>query len=51
MGVDDSTKIYSMAGSMQNPTLNSKFIIENIKKSQRVPIERDSLYQEIKVSL
>jgi len=45
--VDDSTKIYSMAGSMEHPTLNSQFIIDTIKEKGRVPVERDSLYKEV----
>ena len=43
--VDDSTKIYSMAGSMQNPTLSSGFLRDEITKRGRLPVERDSLYQ------
>ena len=45
--IDDSTKIYSMAGSMEHPTLNSQFIIDTIKEKGRVPVERDSLYREV----
>ena len=45
--VDDSTKIYSMAGSMEHPALNSQFIIDTIKEKGRLPVERDSLYQEV----
>ena len=43
--VDDSTKIYSMAGSMQNPTLSSGFLRDEITQRGRLPVERDSLYQ------
>ena len=46
--VDDTTKIYSMAGSMENPALTSNFLIDSIKKLGRRPIERDSLYKEVK---
>ena len=45
--VDDSTKIYSMAGSIESPTLSSDFLREQISKLGRVPVERDSLYQEL----
>ena len=47
--VDDTTKIYSMEGSMDNPTLSSEFLIESIKELGRLPVERDSLYREVKV--
>ncbi len=47
--IDDSTKIYSMAGSEeQNPSLSTQELVELIKQANRVPIERDSLYNEIK---
>ena len=46
--VDDTTKIYSMAGSMDSPALTSQFLIDSITELGRLPIERDSLYQEIK---
>ena len=49
--VDDSTKIYSMAGSMEHPTLNSEFIIDSIKEKGRIPVERDSLYKEVTASI
>jgi aminodeoxyfutalosine synthase len=43
--VDDTTKIYSMAGSEeQNPSLTTKQIVELIKAVGRHPIERDSVY-------
>ena len=47
--VDDSTKIYSMAGSIENPTLSSDFLIEEIRKRGFSPVERDSVYREVKV--
>ncbi len=47
--IDDSTKIYSMAGSEeQNPALSTKEIVELIKQVNRTPIERDTLYNELK---
>lgn len=45
--VDDTTKIYSMAGSMENPTLSSDFLKEEILKAGRQPVERNSIYQEV----
>ncbi len=47
--IDDSTKIYSMAGSEeQNPALSTKDLVRLIKQVNRTPIERDSLYNELK---
>lgn len=45
--VDDSTKIYSMAGSMENPALTSDFLRQTIVKEGRVPVERNSVYEEV----
>jgi aminodeoxyfutalosine synthase len=46
--IDDSTKIYSMAGSEeQNPSMNTAEITNLIKQAKRVPIERDTLYNLI----
>jgi aminodeoxyfutalosine synthase len=43
--IDDSTKIYSMAGSEeQNPSMTTTEIINLIKQAKRVPVERDTLY-------
>ena len=47
--VDDSTKIYSMAGSIENPTLSSDFLIDQIRERGFTPVERDSIYQEVQV--
>ena len=47
--IDDTTKIYSMAGSEEkNPTLTTKELVELIKSGGRKPIERDTLYNIIK---
>mgnify|MGYP003498138420 FL=1 len=47
--IDDTTKIYSMAGSEeQNPSMNTGQLVQLIKQVKRQPIERDTLYQEIK---
>ena len=46
--IDDSTKIYSMAGSEeQNPTMSTTDLVALIKQVKRKPIERDTLYNEI----
>ncbi|MBT7896610.1 MAG: CofH family radical SAM protein [Flavobacteriales bacterium] len=48
--IDDSTKIYSMAGvEDQNPTMSTSEITSLIKKVKRIPIERDSIYNQLKV--
>ncbi len=47
--IDDSTKIYSMAGSEeQTPTLTTEQLVRLIKQVNRQPVERDTLYNEIK---
>lgn len=47
--IDDSTKIYSMAGSEeQNPSMSTAELVTLIKQAGRLPIERDTLYKEIK---
>jgi aminodeoxyfutalosine synthase len=47
--IDDSTKIYSMAGSEeQTPTMTTEELVMLIKQVNRKPIERDTLYNEIK---
>lgn len=46
--IDDSTKIYSMAGAEeQNPALTTQQLVELIKKVKRKPVERDTLYNVI----
>jgi aminodeoxyfutalosine synthase len=43
--IDDTTKIYSMAGSEeQNPALSTKDLVNMIRRVGRKPIERDTLY-------
>src|SRR5436190_5260654 len=47
--IDDTTKIYSMAGSEeQNPSLSTAQLVSLIKQVKREPVERDTLYNEIK---
>ncbi len=46
--IDDTTKIYTMAGAEeQSPALSTQQLIELIKNVGRQPIERDSLYNEL----
>lgn len=46
--VDDSTKIYTMAGAEeQKPTMTTEQMIHLIKEVGRKPIERDSVYNEL----
>ncbi len=46
--IDDSTRIYSMAGSEeQTPAMSTKELVMLIKQVKRQPIERDTLYNEI----
>ncbi len=43
--IDDTTKIYSMAGAEdQNPALSTQQLVQMIKEARRTPIERDTLY-------
>ena len=47
--IDDSTKIYSMAGSEeQNPTLTTEQLVQLIRQAGKSPVERDTLYNVIK---
>lgn len=47
--IDDTTKIYSMAGSEeQNPALSTAQLVRMIKLVGRDPIERDTLYNVVK---
>jgi aminodeoxyfutalosine synthase len=46
--IDDTTKIYSMAGSEeQNPAMSTTELVNLIKQVRRVPVERDTVYNEI----
>ena len=46
--IDDSTKIYSMAGSEeQNPALSTQQLVQMIKDAGRHPIERDTIYNTV----
>jgi aminodeoxyfutalosine synthase len=46
--LDDTTKIYSMAGAEeQNPAMSTQELVELIKQVGRHPIERDTLYNVV----
>ncbi len=48
--IDDSTKIYSMAGSEEkNPAMSTEDLVALIKQANRLPVERDTLYNEVEV--
>jgi len=43
--IDDTTKIYSMAGAEdQNPSLSTGELVDMIRRAGKEPIERDTLY-------
>jgi aminodeoxyfutalosine synthase len=47
--IDDTTKIYSMAGSEeQTPAMSTEEIVALIKQVNRKPVERDTLYNVVK---
>ena len=46
--IDDTTKIYSMAGSEeQNPVMTTEELVRLIKQAHRKPVERGTLYNVI----
>ena len=46
--IDDTTKIYSMAGAEeQNPALSTEELVNLIRRVGRQPIERDTLYNVV----
>jgi aminodeoxyfutalosine synthase len=48
--IDDTTKIYTMAGSEeQTPSMTTEQLCELIHAAKRLPVERDTLYNEIHV--
>ncbi|HEY8659735.1 MAG TPA: aminofutalosine synthase MqnE [Hanamia sp.] len=47
--IDDSTKIYSMAGSEeQTPAMSTEQLVMLISQARRVAVERDTLYNVVK---
>lgn len=47
--IDDSTKIYTMAGVQQKNTLTIDQLVTMVKQANKIPIERDTLYNVVKV--
>lgn len=48
--IDDTTKIYSMAGSEeQSPSMSTEELCDLIIAAGKIPVERDTVYNEIKV--
>jgi len=46
--IDDSTKIYSMAGAEeQSPTMTTEQLVTLIRQVKRKPVERDTLYKHL----
>jgi len=45
--IDDTTKIYTMAGVKDSRTMSADEMIGMIKRAGKIPAERDSLYNEI----
>jgi len=45
--VDDSTRIYSMAGGPEHPAASVEILQNAIRSKQRIPRERDSLYRKL----
>jgi aminodeoxyfutalosine synthase len=46
--IDDSTKIYSMAGAVEkNPAMSTDQLVNLIRQAGRVAVERDTLYREL----
>ncbi|MBC6994293.1 aminofutalosine synthase MqnE [Neolewinella lacunae] len=45
--IDDTTRIYSMAGAEQNPALSTEQLVKMIRAVGRHPIERGTLYEVI----
>lgn len=47
--IDDSTKIYSMAGSEEQiPAMSTEQLVTLIRQAKRIPVERDTLYNVVK---
>ena len=46
--IDDTTRIYSMAGAEQNPAMSTEDLVKMIRSVGRHPIERGTLYEVVK---
>jgi len=48
--IQDSTRIYSMAGADEkNPDMPLEELLEMIRKAGRIPVERNSIYDKLKI--
>jgi len=48
--IEDTTRIYSMAGAEdQNPAMTTEDLVELIRNSGSEPVERDTLYNTLKI--
>ena len=48
--IDDTTKIYSMAGAEdKKPTMTVEMLVDIIRNAGKTPVERDSLYKIVKL--
>lgn len=47
--IDDTTRIYTMAGEEETPALTTGELVKLIRQAKRIPVERDSLYQKVRV--
>ncbi len=47
--IDDSTRIYSMAGADAHPVMRTEELVALIQSAGFIPVERDSLYNKLKV--
>jgi aminodeoxyfutalosine synthase len=46
--IDDTTRIYTMAGSEEKPQMTTEEICRLIRQAGYIPVERDSLYRTVK---
>jgi aminodeoxyfutalosine synthase len=46
--IDDTTRIYTMAGSDEKPQMTTEEICRLIRQAGFIPVERDSLYRTVK---
>lgn len=46
--IDDTTRIYSMAGSVENPSMNREEMAALIRGAGFIPVERDTLYNVVR---
>lgn len=47
--IEDTTKIYSMAGAEdQNPSLSVRELVDIIRQTGYIPVERDTLYRKVR---